>query len=89
MARRGGVADPAHVLIIVFTSISGAAMVVFGGITLLLQVDAWEPAVRSTFSDNNLLIPLLAGLAAVTGFVLQESRVRNGESEDEEAAAAT
>ena len=78
-----------RLVIIVFTSISGAAMVVFGGITLLLQVDAWEPAVRATFSDNNLLIPLLVGLAAVTGFVLQESRVRKGESEDEEAAAAT
>ena len=78
-----------RLVIIVFTSISGAAMVVFGGITLMLQVDAWEPAVRATFSDNNLLIPLLVGLAAVTGFVLQESRVRNGESEDEEAAAAT
>ncbi len=76
-----------RLVIILFTSIGGAAMVVFGGITLLLQVEAWEPAVRSTLASNQLLIPLLVGLAAVTGFVLQESRVRNSQA-DEEAAAA-
>ena len=76
-----------RLVIILFTSIGGAAMVVFGGITLLLQVEAWEPAVRSTLASNQLLIPLLVGLAAVTGFVLQETRVRNSQA-DEEAAAA-
>ena len=75
-----------RLVIILFTSIGGAAMVVFGGITLLLQVEAWEPAVRSTLASNQLLIPLLVGLAAVTGFVLQESRVRSGQHEEEAAA---
>lgn len=75
-----------RLVIILFTSIGGAAMVVFGGITLLLQVEAWEPAVRSTLASNQLLIPLLVGLAAVTGFVLQETRVRSGQHEEEAAA---
>lgn len=74
-----------RLVIILFTSIGGAAMVVFGGITLLLQVEAWEPAVRSTLASNQLLIPLLVGLAAVTGFVLQETRVRSGQHEEEAA----
>lgn len=74
-----------RLVIILFTSIGGAAMVVFGGITLLLQVEAWEPAVRSTLASNHLLIPLLVGLAAVTGFVLQETRVRSGQHEEEAA----
>lgn len=69
-----------RLVIVMFTSIGGAAMVVFGAITLLLHVDAWEPAVRETLSSNQLLLPLLLGVAAVSGFVIQESRVREENS---------
>lgn len=65
-----------RLVIVLFTSVGGAAMVVFGGITLLMQVPAWEPAVRSSLGDNQLLLPLLLIVAAVGGFVIQESRVR-------------
>jgi hypothetical protein len=51
--------------------------VVFGAITLLMHVEAWEPAVRQSLSQNHLLIPLLLTVAAVGGFVLQESRIRD------------
>ena len=51
-------------------------MVVFGAICLLMQVEAWEPAVRNSLATNQLILPLLLAVAAVGGFVIQESRVR-------------
>jgi hypothetical protein len=66
-----------RLVIVLFTSVGGAAMVVFGAITLLMHVEAWEPAVRQSLSQNHLLIPLLLTVAAVGGFVLQESRIRD------------
>ena len=61
--------------IVLFTSVCGAAMVVFGGITLLLNVEQWEPTIRDSLSQHQLVIPLLMAVAAVGGFVLQEGRV--------------
>ncbi len=65
-----------RLVIVLFTSIGGAAMIVFGAIPLLLHVPAWEQAVRESFANNQLLLPLLLTVAAVSGFVIQESRVR-------------
>ncbi len=62
-----------RLVIVVFTSIGGAAMLIFGGITLLLHVEGWEPAIRETLSNHNLVIPMLLTVAAVGGFVLQSS----------------
>lgn len=63
-------------VIVVFTSVGGAIMVVCGAITLLMYVPDWEPAIRQSLTDNPLLVPLLLALAAVSGFVVQESRLR-------------
>lgn len=65
-----------RIVVVLFTSIGGAAMMVLGGITLLMQVPGWEPAIRSGLTSNQHLIPLLVTVAAVAGFVIQESRVR-------------
>lgn len=65
-----------RLVIVLFTSVGGAAMTVFGAIVLMLQVDGWAPAVRSSLSSNQLLLPVLVLLAAVGSFVLQESRSR-------------
>lgn len=65
-----------RLVIVLFTSVGGAAMIVFGAVTLLLHVPAWEDAVRNSLSTNPLLLPLLLVVAAVGGFVLQESRIR-------------
>jgi hypothetical protein len=73
-----------RVMIVLFTSVSGAAMVVFGVLTLLLQVDSWESAVRDSLSSHQLLLPLLVALAALGGFVLQETRSREEASEESE-----
>lgn len=64
-----------RLVIVLFTSIGGAAMIVFGLITLLLHVEPWQQAVRDSLVANELLIPLLVSVAAVAGFVVQQSRV--------------
>lgn len=65
-----------RLVVVLFTSVGGAAMVVLGGITLMLHVPSWETAVRDNLVNNQPVIPLLMLLAAVSGFVIQESRLR-------------
>jgi len=71
-----------RLVIVMFTSIGGAAMVVCGLITLLLQNESWEPAVRDSLSSHHLLLPLLVTVAAVGGMVVQTSR-NSSEAESE------
>ena len=65
-----------RLVVVLFTSVGGAAMVVFGSITLLMHVPSWSNAIREGLMSTPMLIPLLLALAAVGGFVLQESRMR-------------
>lgn len=74
-----------RLVVVAFTSIGGGAMVVLGSITLLLHVPAWQDGVRQGLTNNHHLIPLLVTVAAVAGFVIQESRAREGAAEAKEA----
>jgi len=65
-------------VVVLFTSVGGATMAILGGITLLLHVEAWESSVRDSLTSTPMLLPLLLALAAVGGFVIQESRLRAG-----------
>jgi hypothetical protein len=67
-----------RLVVVLFTSIGGAAMVVLGAITLLMHVPGWKDSIRDSLVTNQHLIPLLVTVAAVAGFVIQESRIRNG-----------
>ncbi len=73
-------------VIVMFTSIGGAAMAVLGGISLLLHVPAWETAVRNSLEVNELLVPLLVLVAALSGYVLQQTTL-SGESKATPAAS--
>lgn len=70
-----------RLVVVLFTSIGGAAMVVLGAITLLMNVPGWKANIRDSLISNQHLIPLLVTVAAVAGFVIQESRVRGGGGE--------
>ncbi len=72
-----------RVVIVLFTSIGGAAMIVFGIVTLLLQNDSWAPAVRASLEHNRPLLPLLVTVAAVGGIVLQNYQNHTDEVEAE------
>jgi hypothetical protein len=65
-------------VVVMFTSVGGAVMAVCGTITLLMYVPEWEPAVRNSLTQHQLLVPLLLAVAATSGFVVQEARLRNG-----------
>ncbi len=78
-----------RVVIVLVTSIGGGAMAVLGAIGLMLHVPTWETSIRTSLEANDLLLPLLVTVAAVTGLVLQHSHIKaNGDREEDEAAAA-
>jgi hypothetical protein len=66
-----------RLVIVLFTSIGGAAMVVLGTITILLGVPGWNEQVRDSLSENTTLVPMLTLVAGVAGFVLQQSRLKS------------
>src|SRR5262249_28807217 len=76
-----------RIVVVLFTSIGGATMVVLGAITLLLHVPGWENTVRDSLVSNKHLVPLLVTVAAVAGFVIQESRVRGSAADGEQKPA--
>lgn len=75
--------------VVTFTSVGGGAMIVFGLITILMQVPAWQDPVRSHLTSNHHLIPLLVGMAGLMGIVLQESKNRSAAPSAPAKAAAT
>ncbi|MGA0174181.1 MAG: hypothetical protein ACO3NL_11155, partial [Phycisphaerales bacterium] len=70
--------------IILFTALGGAAMLVLGGLACLLHIPQVKEPVEQHLASHQLLVPLLVGVAAVVGFVLQENWTRGG-GEAEEA----
>ena len=74
-----------RLVIVLFTSIGGGAMAVLGILTLMLHVPTWESAIRSSLQANNMLLPLLVTVTAVTGLVLQHSSIKAGDQEAEKA----
>lgn len=77
-----------RLVVVLFTSIGGAAMMVLGGITCLMNVPGWDQSIRNSLTMNHHLIPLLVTVAAVGGFVIQESRVRSGAGGDQKPKPA-
>lgn len=77
-----------RLVIMLFTSIGGAAMVVLGTVTLLLHVPTFQQTVYDSLATHKLIIPLLVATAATTGFVLQHAEAHRREQEEEQAEAA-
>jgi len=73
-----------RLVIVLFTSIGGAAMVVVGSVTLLLHVPGWETAIEQSLSSHPLMLSLLVGVAAVTGVVLQHSAMQGANEAEPE-----
>lgn len=61
-------------VVVLFTSIGGASLLVFSTITLALNVPTLADPVRESLMGNHLLVPLLVSVAAMIGLVLQEGR---------------
>ena len=61
-----------RLVVICFTAIGGASLLVLGGIAALLQVDAWSSPIKDSLADNTRMAPLIAGVIAVVGIVIQQ-----------------
>lgn len=61
-------------VVMVFTSIGGAAMIVTGGLALLLAVPQFEETISNSVRTNQLLVPLFLIVGAVIGMVIQEGQ---------------
>lgn len=75
-----------RLVIVLFTSIGGGAMAVLGILTLMLHVPGWDSAIRSSLAANEMLLPLLVTVTAVTGLVLQHGAIKGGGDGDAEEA---
>lgn len=57
--------------VVTFTSVSGSTIAVLGGLSLLLQVPAWQGPVVSGVSAHPIIIPLLVLVPTAIGILLQ------------------
>ncbi|MHC4809053.1 MAG: hypothetical protein ACYTEV_01645 [Planctomycetota bacterium] len=74
-------------VIVMFTSVGGAGMLVFGLVAMLMHVEDWrEPVTRSLIAPvtrpdgqvvANLMLPMITLLAAVGGYIVQHSRLQS------------
>jgi hypothetical protein len=60
-------------VIVAMTCIAGAVVLVLGTVTLMLQVDSWQTALREDFVGNPVILPLIVLVTAVVGFVIQQN----------------
>jgi len=61
-----------RVVIVAMTCVAGSVVLIIGVVTLLMQVDGWQSALRQDFTGNPIILPLIVLVTAVIGFVLQQ-----------------
>lgn len=61
-----------RLVVIVFTAVCGAAMLTFGVLAAMLHVDAWREPIEQSLTDNTRMLPMIAGVIAVVGIVVQQ-----------------
>jgi hypothetical protein len=61
-----------RVVIILFTSVGGAALLVFGGVAAMLENEAWAASVERSLTENHLILPMVVAVTALVGVVVQQ-----------------
>jgi hypothetical protein len=61
-----------RLVVIAFTAIGGAALLTLGTLAALLHVDAWRQPLVDAMSDNTRMAPLITGVVAIVGIVIQQ-----------------
>lgn len=61
-----------RLVIIMFTAIGGASLLVLGTLAAMLRVEAWNQGIISSLGERPLVVPLIAGVAALMGVVIQQ-----------------
>lgn len=60
--------------VVFFTSVSGATLVLFGVMAILLQIPKWGVAIQDEFKTNAIVLPLLVIVPALIALILQEAK---------------
>lgn len=58
-------------VVIILTVVGGATLLVFGGVSALLHMPAFDDATITAIQRNPLMVPVIAGSAAAVGAVVQ------------------
>ena len=61
-----------RLVVIVFTAVGGAALLTLGVLAALLHVEAWQEPLSRSLADNTRMAPMIAGVVAVVGIVIQQ-----------------
>ncbi len=61
-----------RLVVIVFTAVGGAALLTLGVLSGLLHVESWAPSIEQSLTDNSRMLPMIAGVLAVVGVVVQQ-----------------
>lgn len=61
-----------RLVIVLFTTILGASLLVLGALALMLQVQAWRGAIADSITVNTLVVPLVVTVTALIGIVVQQ-----------------
>jgi len=61
-----------RMVIIAFTAVGGASLLVLGSLGLLLRIDAWRPGIVDSMADNPLVAPIIAGSLMIFGIIFQQ-----------------
>jgi hypothetical protein len=61
-----------RLVIIAFTAIGGASLLVLGSLSMLLRLEAWRSGIESSLVEHPLAIPVIAGSVMVVGIIFQQ-----------------
>ena len=59
--------------VVLYTSVSGSTLAVFGSLALVMSIEPWQQAVVSALTESPAVVPILVFVPAVIGLILQHS----------------
>jgi len=74
--------------VVIFTSISGSTLIVFGLVALLLQFKPWQSSISDSLSAHAVVVPLLVIVPAIIGLIMQQPWSSAGAAPPAAAAGA-
>ncbi len=58
-------------VVVLLTTVGGASLLVFGGLSAMMYIDSWENALANSLQSKPLILPLIVACAAGIGAVIQ------------------
>ncbi len=61
-----------RLVVIVFTAVGGASLLVLGTLAALMNVEAWRGPIEQSLTENSRMVSMVAGVIAIVGIVVQQ-----------------